>query len=389
MDSVNTKNLSLLEAASLVAGLGIGGGILAVPYLASLNGAYPILLITGIAFLASIALHLMIAEMVLVDGDDLQLIELLGRYVFKGRFGKYLLWTFFVLIVITTIAPLAAFLVACGEVLTKLFPLQLWQGEVISYCVAAGVVFFGLKAIALSEKYAILGIICLLVVLYIGASRVETFPIPTTKGGIKEHLALYGMMMFSFSCFFSISQTVKGLSWNRKLIPTAIIYGLTINLIIVLALTYLALKVSPQVTSDAVLGIGMAIGDWALIAGSFFVFLAILSSYWGISYALAIMIKERVGQLPMNICWLLATLPSFILALSQAADFIGFLRLAAGASGFLVALLIVPGMRSAKRAKHSLGGLPGRAFQWLHQILPQTLIIIAYIAMLLGSIIPL
>ncbi|MFH2128870.1 MAG: hypothetical protein ABIK68_00740 [bacterium] len=40
-----SRQLSLFEASSIVAGLGVGGGIMAVPFLASLNGLVPVILI--------------------------------------------------------------------------------------------------------------------------------------------------------------------------------------------------------------------------------------------------------------------------------------------------------------------------------------------------------
>ena len=53
--------LSLFEASSLIAGIGIGGGIMAVPYLASFNGFAEIFAAMTAAYTISLILHLMIA----------------------------------------------------------------------------------------------------------------------------------------------------------------------------------------------------------------------------------------------------------------------------------------------------------------------------------------
>ena len=144
MNQKHKKNLTLFEASSVVAGLGVGGGIMAVPYLASFNGLLPIISIMAASYFLSVILHMMVAEMVIRDGGNQQLVELFGKYLFRGRAGNALTWIFFALIVVTFFSLLAAYIVGCGEILVKLLGLPLWAGEVITYGVAAGVVFFGL-----------------------------------------------------------------------------------------------------------------------------------------------------------------------------------------------------------------------------------------------------
>ena len=45
------KKLTLIEASCIITGYGVGGGILAVPYLASLNGAAMVIVIMLAAYL--------------------------------------------------------------------------------------------------------------------------------------------------------------------------------------------------------------------------------------------------------------------------------------------------------------------------------------------------
>jgi len=90
------KKLSLFETAAIIAGLGVGGGIMAVPYLASLNGFMNFLWVMLLAYLLSVILHLMIAEIVIRDNGEKQLVETLSKYLFPGWAGvrTFFLWFF-------------------------------------------------------------------------------------------------------------------------------------------------------------------------------------------------------------------------------------------------------------------------------------------------------
>lgn len=380
------KKLTLFEASSIVAGLGIGGGIMAVPYLASLNGIISVISITLAAYGLSVVLHLMIAEVVLRDEETRQIVEIFGKYLFmKTWWGAVLMWTFFILIVVTFFSLLAAYIIGCAEILGSLIGVPMTAGVFIIYALAAGVVFFGLKAIGISEKYTISGMGLLLIVLLIGSLDLPHNSIPLFSTGIDKPVALYGMVMFSFACFFSIPQAAEGLSWNRKMVPWAVVLGIGINFCFVLIVTLLTVYVSKEVTKVAIIGWGKAIGTWASITGSVFILLAMFTSFWTVSYALAVVLKERLDWGDQK-AWLVSTLPALLLALSGLSGFLGFMRLAGGAMAVLVALLIIPALRISRKDYDGqepvfLMGLWGNSFF-------QLLVIAAYIVMAVGSMVP-
>ena len=392
--SEDKKKLTLFEASSVVAGLGIGGGVMATPYLASLNGIVPIISILLFAYLISVLFHLMIAEMVIRDGGNLQLVELFGKYLFRGKGGVFFTWIFFASIVIGFYSLLAGYIVGCGEVLVEVFKassipllagLPLWVGELITYAVAAGVIYFGIKGLGVSEKYAVIGIILLLIVLSVGSFGRPFNTLSLFTVGTKQSLALYGMAMFSFAVFFSIPQAVEGLSWNRKMVSWAVAIGLGITLCSVLIITVMAMLVSGKVTEVALLGWGDAVGKWHLLLGSLFGFLAMLTSYWGVSYALAVIVKERLGWGDRT-SWLCATLPTLLLAVTGVSGFLGFMRIVGGAMAVLVAILIVPAYRISMR-QESVGEPEFTLGFWGNNYF-QLIIIIAYLLMAIGSVVP-
>jgi len=381
---MKNKKLSLFEAASVVAGLGVGGGIMAVPYLASVNGVLTLIVILAVAYGLSLLLHLMITEMVMRDKEGTQLVETFGKFMFQKRGRVFFTWIFFGLVVLNFYALLAAFIVGAGDLLVNLTAMPPWSAKLIVYVCAAGPVFFGLKALGISEKLAIAGILVLVGVLVVGSLNRPFNSLNLVSGSISSALALYGMVMFAFASFFSIPQAVKGLQHNKKLVPKAVSLGIGINLLLVFVITLMTMLVSDKVTEMAIIGWGNAIGQWAVILGSCFVFLAILTSYWSTSYALAIVLEERL-KWDYRICWLAATLPTLVLAMAGLSGFLGFMRLAGGLLAVMISIMVIPAFLGSR--KYGTIKDPEFKLNRLGHPIFQGLIILAYIFVVIGSVI--
>lgn len=377
---MSKKDLTLFEAAGIIAGYGIGGGIMAVPFLASRTGILPAALIIAVCYGASVLLHLMIAEMSSA-AEGKQILEIMTDYLFRGRLGAVLTWLFFILILFAFLASLGAYIAGAGEILSELTGLHPVICQVIFYLVAAGIVAFGLKVLGVSEKIAIILIALVFAVLAAASFSAGLHPVPLAGGTATESLALFGMVMFCFAAFFSVPQAAEGLSWNRRLTGRAVLLGIGINLLFIIIVTFLTLSVSDEVTRVAIIGWASAIGAWAGTLGSIIVFLAMLTSYWSISYALATILKERL-KWKQIVCWLAATVPTLLVVVTGVTDFLGFMRLAGGAIAIIVALLVVPTFRAFRSSAPpgdywSMGRWGTTAFQ--------IVVVVAYILMAAGS----
>jgi len=381
------KKLTLFEAASVVAGLGFGGGVMAVPYLASRNGLIELVVTALIAYAISLLLHLMVVEVVLREDQPKQLVELFGKYVFKTTFwGKVLTWIIFIMVLITFYALLAGYIVGCAELLRNLFPtLPLWAGQIATYVIAAGIVALGLKAVGISEKFSIISIAVVLLILSAISFAYPFNALPLWVGDHLKILALYGMVMFCMTCLFSVPQAAEGLSWNKKLVPGAVVLGITINLFFTLIISIMASLASKPVTEVAIIGWSNAVGAWAVILGSVFAFLGLLTSYWSIAYALAVVIVERIHW-DYRLSWLAATLPSILMAVLGLAGFLEYMRYAGGAMAVLMALLIPPALQISRRENSDL--IPEFTMGKWGSFLICIIVFIAYIAMAVGSIVP-
>src|SRR5512139_3626563 len=145
--------LTRWEATSLMVGAGVGAGIMAVPYLTERVGFAGLALILPIAWAASSLIHLMLAEVLFRTGRDLQIVELMRLYVLRGRVGQWLLWAVFALLSVAFLANLAAYISGAGEIVANLTGLNALVADIVIYVISAGVVFYGLKAVGVAERF--------------------------------------------------------------------------------------------------------------------------------------------------------------------------------------------------------------------------------------------
>ena len=373
------KNLTTWEAACIITGYGVGAGVLSMPYLAEKTGFLVAAIILAIAFLASYALHMMIADLSLKSGDGGQIISCLSRFLFRGKLKRVLEIVFFVLMGLILITNLAAYITGAVEVIVSLIPIPNVVAELLFYAVAAAVVLFGLKAVGVSEKVSVAIIFCLIGVLAVASILAEHNTVRLAGGNINQMLAYYGLAMFAMAAFFSVPQAVEGLNGDAKQIKKAVFLGLFNNFVLILVIGFCALWASKEVTEVSMVGWSAGIGLWAQIVGSVFTVLAMLTTYWSLSLALGGIIDDML-HLGHKLCWLIATLPSFILAICGLTGFMDLMRTAGGLIAIVVAVMVVPAYHNARKeipgSLVSNGGLP-----------MEIIIIIAYILMAVGSVV--
>ena len=114
---MNKKQLTVAESACIITGYGIGGGVMAMPYLAQKNGVVVSLLILAAAFGASFVLHVMIAELAVKSGGGSQIIEVFSRYLFQGKYQKVLTAGFFVIMALVPVSYTHLLLLMAKELL--------------------------------------------------------------------------------------------------------------------------------------------------------------------------------------------------------------------------------------------------------------------------------
>lgn len=373
------QKLTVWESACIITGYGVGGGVLSMPYMAERNGFLVAMIILLLALAASYVLHLMIADLALKTEGG-QIVSCMSTYLFRGKLKAFMTVFFFGMMALILCTNLAVYIAGAEEILVDLLNVSPLIAQLLFYAAAASVVMFGLKAVGVSEKVAVGAIFALIGLLAVASVFAEHHPVAMTGGTANTMLAYFGTAMFAMSAFFSVPQAVEGLGHDEAAIKKAVFLGLFNNFILIVVITFFALWASEDVTEVCMVGWSKGIGAWAQLIGSVFTVLAMLTTYWSISLALSSIVEEQL-HFGTRMCWLLATLPSLILALLNLGGFMEFMRLAGGLISILVAVTVVPAFRNAKQ------DVPGSLLGKYSGVAVQALVVIAYILMGIGSVV--
>ena len=322
------SRLSFWEATSIIIGHGVGAGILTVPYLAAHNSLRELLLILGLCYLFNLLLHLVIAELS-YNNDGAQFISCFDREMFSGRLKTVFTWAAFVLLGLSVLFNVSAFLTGAANVFEEWFGLPHALGMLLFYVLGAGVVFFGLKLVGVCEKYSVTAMVLVVGILLIATLRGDTKALPSGFRGANNALALFGMISFSLSAVMSTPQVVKGLEGDKKGIRRAIALGLAINAGLILLVTLTTLLAAGEQISDrgALVDLSASLGGWVRIVGYVFTLFALATSFWANTLNLRDIVHEQT-RLDERLSWLLASLPCLLIALFVPASFVGLSRFA-------------------------------------------------------------
>lgn len=327
MNKEKTK-LTFFEASSIIVGHGVGAGILSVPYLASRNSFRETLLVLLFCFLFNVVLHLIIAELS-YNNHGAQFVSCLDAELFSGKIKKILTWFAFIMLGVSVIFNVSAFLTGAAAVFSSWLGLSRTAGMLIFYVLGAGVVFVGLKLVGICEKIAVGSMVGVVLVLLVATLRSDISPLPGGWHGMGNALALFSMISFSLSAVMSTPQVVKGLDGEVKKIRAAIITGLALNAGLILLITVMTLiGTGANITQNgALVDLSNQLGGWVSVVGYVFTLLALATSFWANTLNLRDIVNEQT-HMGQRLSWLAASLPCLILAFFGVTTFVGLTRFA-------------------------------------------------------------
>lgn len=322
------SKLSFLEATGIIVGHGVGAGILSVPYLASHNSFRETVFILIFAYLVALVLHLIIAELS-YNNNGAQFVKCFDSELFAGKIKTVLTWTAFILLGVSVIVNVSAFLTGAAAVFAQWFGLPDFVGILIFYVLGAGVVFVGMKLVGICEKYAVIAMVIVMGVIFVATLMRGTEALPTGWRGFNNALALFGMISFSLSAVMSTPQVVKGLGGDKKRIRSSIALGLAVNasLIFLITLTTLLGTGGDVSEEGAFVDLARRFGGWVAVVGYVFTLMALATSFWANTLNLRDIVSEQTGW-GRRLSWLIASLPCLVLAMLGLDSFVGFTRFA-------------------------------------------------------------
>ena len=382
--TINSEaRLSTFEAISMIVGNSIGTGIIAVPYLATKNSMLDVIWMVAIAYIVNVILHLIIAELSYNNGG-VQLVKSFEGELFTGRMKKVFSWIMFIVYGLAIMIGVSGNINGGAQIFVNWFNIPLWAAQLIYYVIAGIVVFIGMKAVGIAQKYAVAVLMFIVAVMTIGTFMHPVNALYTAPFHLNNLLALYSMVVFATSANQAVIQVVKGLDGDAGKIRKTIFAGFGLSSLFVLIVT-LTVLLGTKGTLDkelAYMQLGKSIGSWAMILAGIFSLFALLTNFWSNTLALRDVVHEQIGT-GNRICWLIATIPCILFAIFGVSSFIVLTRIMSGVVVLVSIMLVLTYGKSRKKAGRSpicgvFGTMPF-----------QVLMVISTIISAIGALIPL
>ena len=351
--ALKVTKLTLYEAVAIIVGANVGSGILGLAYSSRLAG-WPILVLwLAVAGLFTTFSMLYVAESALRTKKPLQLPGLAEKYV--GKVGSVLI---FISVCANSIGCMVAYTTGSGNILCTLLGLPNWAGSLLFTVPCVLVVWFGLKATGLWEKFVSTGMVVLLGIIVIASflsgkadvSRAVyanwTYAVPLLSSAIFCYIAQY-----------AVPELARGMRHTPKKLPVAIILGMFITgvLLAVVPLAVLSLTGAEEVTQVATLAWGQALGTWALYTANIFALCAMMTSYWAVGGSMLTNIvdmfklKDEKDTKTRLIAIACTVLPPFILAYAGLVSFVDAIGWAGTFGGVIMSIVPVLMLNNARK----------------------------------------
>ena len=383
MEMKSEAKLTTFEAISMIVGNSVGTGIIAVPYLATRNSLFDVIWMVALAYIVNVILHLIIAELTYNNGG-LQLVKSFESELFHGKMKQMFSWIMFVMYGLAIMVVVSGNINGGAQILVNWFGMPLWAAQIAYYGIAGIVVFLGMKAVGIAQKYAVMLLMGIVAVMTVGTFLHPVNALYTAPFHWNNLLALYSMVVFATSANQAVIQVVKGLDGNPKKIRKSIFFGFALSSCFVLIVT-LTVLLGTKGTVDkelAYMQLGESIGKWAVILAGIFSLFALLTTFWSNTLALRDVVHEQVGT-GNRISWVIATVPCILFAVFGVSSFIVLTRIMSGVVVLVSIMLVLTYGKSRRKAGTSpicgkIGTVPF-----------QVLMVISTVLCAVGAMIPL
>ena len=345
--------LTTFEAISMIVGNSIGTGIIAVPYLAVRNSMWDVVWMVAFAYIVNVILHLIIAELSYNNGG-VQLVKSFEGELFHGKMKKIFSWIMFIVYGLAIMVGVSGNINGGAQIFVNWFGLPLWAAQLIYYLIAGSVVFMGMKAVGIAQKYSVALLLVIVAVMTAGTFLHPRNTLYTAPFHINNLLALYSMVVFATSANQAVIQVVKGLNGDSKRIRKTIFTGFGLSSLFVLVVTLTVLLGTKGAVDKelAYMQLGESIGGWALILAGIFSLFALLTTFWSNTLALRDVVHEQVGT-GNRVSWLIATVPCILFAVFGVSSFIVLTRIMSGVVVLVSIMLVLTYGRSRKKVGSS------------------------------------
>lgn len=351
--ALKVTKLTLYEAVAIIVGANVGSGILGLAYSSRLAG-WPILVLwLAVAGLFTTFSMLYVAESALRTKKPLQLPGLAEKYV--GKVGSVLI---FISVCANSIGCMVAYTTGSGNILCTLLGLPNWAGSLLFTVPCVLVVWFGLKATGLWEKFMSTGMVVLLGIIVIASFLSSKADVSrAVYANWTYAVPLLSSAIFCYIAQYAVPELARGMRHTPKKLPVAIILGMFITgvLLAVVPLAVLSLTGAEEVTQVATLAWGQALGTWALYTANIFALCAMMTSYWAVGGSMLTNIvdmfklKDEKDTKTRLIAIACTVLPPFILAYAGLVSFVDAIGWAGTFGGVIMSIVPVLMLNNARK----------------------------------------
>ena len=341
-----TKKLTFWESVMLIAGAGIGTGIITIPYAISKIGIFGTAIALAPAYVISILTYLILADLVRNSTNSEDLIGALNEHLFRGKGKKALSIIFFVLLAMLLLEFLVVYSLCAGDVISDLFGISRTLSIVIFYILASLIVFFGVKGMGVGEKISVLLIGAVVIVLTVLSffHQNGTFGLNIGKPGTV--FAVYGLFMYSMSSTFAVIQVCNHIEKPEKT-GKAVVTGTAVNAAITVVFSIAVILGSKTVTETATIGLSDGIGiPFVKVLCSVLVIGAMFTSFWSIGFAFSDVVSSQF-KLDKRLSWLITTIPAVLTAILLPLSILNYVQIGAGALSIIFLIVVFPAYKHA------------------------------------------
>lgn len=351
--ALKVTKLTMYEAMAIIVGANVGSGILGLAYSTRLAG-WPILvlwlIVAGVFTTFSM---LYVAESALRTKTPLQLPGLAEKYV--GKVGSVLV---FISVCANSVGCMIAYTSGSGNILCTLLGLPNWAGSLLFTVPCVLVVWFGLKATGLWEKFMSTGMVVLLgVIIAVSFLSGKADVSRAMYSNWKYAVPLLSSAIFCYIAQYAVPELARGMRHAPKKLPVAIIAGMFITgvLLAVVPLAVLSLTGADKVTQVATLAWGEALGTWALYTANIFAICAMMTSYWAVGGSMLTNIvdmfklKDEKDTKTRLIAIACTVLPPFVLAYAGLVSFVDAIGWAGTFGGVIMSIVPVLMVNNARK----------------------------------------
>ena len=385
-----TRSMSTAKGVFLFGSTIIGGGILALPVVASHVGFIPLAAMIVVIAAVSAFSGLYIAESVLADDEDQHLPTLAQKHLGPGGFAAMLLG-----IAIYTYGALVGYLAAGGQIFEVLSggAIPVWAGTLLYFAIGSIILHCGMALVSRINAYLMYVMVLLLGILIAVATPSIQIPF-LLRSDWHSFLDVFGVVLFAYlghSVLPSIAFNLK----DRKRITFVVLAGIALPCALYLLWSMAVLGAVPASSvsggslseaqaagEPATIPLGVMLGGSVIVLGNVFAALSTLTSYLGFGISL----KDSYGDLGRRqrralsgaMLTALVVVPPLLLALMMPGGFVRMLDFAGTfGGGLFVGILPVLIVLQVRRS-----GPPQAATTWGGTAIPCLVLTIYVFGML-------